>query len=492
MRSVKIGSRVTLMLLLAVIPVISAYTFWNIARSKGSFVNDLKREIRATSRGLAPALANDLHASEWSRISDILQRVSSDGTSVAVLNADGRVRFALPDFPLQLIPGKRGLESLGANGFLEFERAVGDHTWFVRVVPLEGKGDREPGYLLVGQDWTDFSQDVEVRTIGSAIAALALFGLIATIIPLVVHRYVSRPLAKLSSKVMRFAFADENEQNRHFERDEVMLLTEEFRKLDDQLNKAHSDLINKHRRELDLERRLQHADRLATIGTLASGLAHEIGTPMGIIRTRAELLLKAAPEASKNVEIIINQIDRISRIVRMLLEYARPRESRRIVCDVRQVVQTALGLIEMEAVRRNVQVERELGVQPLLAEGDPDQLQQVFVNLAVNALDAMAAKGGVLRVSAETQEDEAKPALEIIFEDSGTGVPLPDRARVFDPFFTTKEPGKGTGMGLAVSQSIMHDHDGEIGFDSRPTGARFFVTIPLISARARERAGTGQ
>ena len=481
---VKIGSRVTLMLLLTVIPIISAYTLWNVTSSKRAFTRDFKREIRAISRGLAPALANDLRAAEWSQIRNVFQRVSSDGTSIAIINADGELRFALPTFPLQLIPDQRVFESLKANGFPEVERTVRGHSWVVRVVPLEDKGEPEIGYLLVGEDWTDISHELKVRTIGSAIAGIVLFGLIAGIIPLVVHRYVSRPLANLSSKVMRFA--DENEQDRHFERDEVSLLTEEFRRLDDQLNKAHSDLINKHRRELELERRLQHADRLATIGTLASGLAHEIGTPMGVIRTRAERLLKTAPEASKNVEIIINQIDRVSRIVRMLLEYARPRESRRTACDMRQVVQTALGLIEMEAICRNVQVEPALGAQPLLVKCDPDQLQQVFVNLAVNALDAMAESGGILRVSAEVHEDESKSALKIIFEDNGNGVPLGDRARLFDPFFTTKEPGKGTGMGLAVSQSIMHDHEGEIGFDSRPIGARFFVTIPLINGNGAE------
>jgi signal transduction histidine kinase len=133
-------------------------------------------------------------------------------------------------------------------------------------------------------------------------------------------------LAELTEKVMRFP--KEDELGRGLAGDEVRMLTEEFWRLDDQLTKARADLLERHRRELELERRLQHAERLATIGTLASGLAHEIGTPMGVIRARAEYLLQIKPAPAKNqegLEIIVGQIDRISRIVRMLLDYARAR-----------------------------------------------------------------------------------------------------------------------------------------------------------------------
>ena len=317
----------------------------------------------------------------------------------------------------------------------------------------------------------------------SVAAALVLVAGIATIIPLVVRRYVSRPLAELTERVTHFS--KEGEFGKTPAADEVRLLTEEFWRLDDQLVKARADLLERHRRELELERRLQHAERLATIGTLASGLAHEIGTPMGVIRARAEYLLQFNPPPAKSqqgLEIIVGQSDRISRIVRMLLDYARPRESRRVACDVRPIIEHALGLVETEAVRRNVEVVKELGDKPLIVDCDGDQLQQVFVNLAINALDAMAMNGGTFRVTAETQNSE--PRLKITFEDTGTGVSPEHRGSVFDPFFTTKEPGKGTGMGLAVSQSIMRDHNGEITFDSGPSGTRFYVTLPMTQPNA--------
>jgi signal transduction histidine kinase len=205
---------------------------------------------------------------------------------------------------------------------------------------------------------------------------------------------------------------------------------------------------------------------------------------MGVIRARAEYLLQFNPPPAKSqqgLEIIVGQSDRISRIVRMLLDYARPRESLRVACDVRPIIEHALGLVETEAARRNVEVVQELGDKPLIVDCDGDQLQQVFVNLAINALDAMAINGGIFRVTAETENSE--PRLKITFEDTGTGVLPQHKDNVFDPFFTTKEPGKGTGMGLAVSQSIMHDHNGEITFDSGPSGTRFYVTLPIAQTK---------
>ena len=204
--------------------------------------------------------------------------------------------------------------------------------------------------LLVAQDWSDIKADLRTRALGSVFAETVLIVLIAAIIPLAIRRYISNPLRELSRRVTRLS--DGEDLSRSIAGDEVKLLSEEFRRLDQQLTKAGADTVERHRRELELERRLQHADRLATIGTLASGLAHEIGTPMGVIRGRAEYLLSSEPGAQKlaeGLEIIIRQIDPISRIVRMLLDYARNRESTRAVCDLRAIVQHGLSLVETEA-----------------------------------------------------------------------------------------------------------------------------------------------
>jgi two-component system, NtrC family, sensor kinase len=489
MAPVKVGTRLTLVLLLALTPTVALYTYWSVTHSTLTYIDDLRREGRATSRALVPALENDMRAREWDQVDNVLQRMSVEGTMGALFSPEGKPMYAATGFPPGLAPSTDKFGLSRSRGFVEYEVAVNGRRWFCRLSPLKQQDRMIVGHLLVAQDWSDIREDLRARTLGSMAAAVVVVTLVATIIPLAIRRYISNPLSELSRRVTRLSSGDE--LSRGIGGDEVKLLSEEFRRLDQQLTMAGADLMERHRRELELERRLQHADRLATIGTLASGLAHEIGTPMGVIRARAEYLQHNEPGARKlqeGLEIIIKQIDRISRIVRMLLDYARSRESTRAVCDLRAIVQHALSLVETEAARRSIQLSAELGDQPLTVQCDADQLEQVFVNLAVNALDAMAAKGGVLRVLAESGAGDDRLA-RITFADTGPGVATEDRSRVFDPFFTTKEPGKGTGMGLAVSQSIMRDHGGEISFESASDGTRFFVTMPVAPLRSRTEPG---
>src|SRR5208282_6591863 len=194
-----------------------------------------------------------------------------------------------------------------------------------------------------------------------------------------------RPLADLSAKVMKFS-ADDSGRGAG---SEVELLGEEFRRLDQQLDAARADIAARHRRELELERELQRADCLATIGALAAGLAHEIGTPMGVIRVRAEDLQQdetISADSRVKLGVIVRQIDRVTRIVRMLLDYARKSESHMAICDLRAIADRALALLEPEAAHRNVRTIAQLGESPLLVQCDAEQIEQVFVNMIMNAL----------------------------------------------------------------------------------------------------------
>jgi signal transduction histidine kinase len=186
-------------------------------------------------------------------------------------------------------------------------------------------------------------------------------------------------------------------------------------------------------------------------------------------------------KTSEGLEIIIAQIDRITSIVRMLLDYSRYRESFKMSADVRPIVQRSIHLIETEATKRGVKVITELGRESLVVHCDPNQLQQVFVNLGINALDAMRTTGGELRVTVRTDQNDRASRITLVFEDTGTGIPEKYRSRIFDPFFSTKEPGKGTGMGLAVCQTIVQSHGGEISFESAPERTRFFVSFPRVT-----------
>jgi signal transduction histidine kinase len=496
MSRVRIGRRLVLVLLLAMTPVVAGYTYWSAQWSSRNYIADLKRETRATTRALAPVMAGYLERAQWVEVHQMLRRMSADGTEGAVLHSDGQAWFVTGELPRGLtatamhglrqvqahLPDRftaaAGPDGRAAGGF-DFEESIGQTYWFCRIVPLN-RGHGLVGYLVVAQDWTNIDDDLHQRMLPPVGAALLVVALIALLIPVLVSRYVSRPLAELSRRVLRFSGVEES---KNMANNEVQLLSEEFQRLDQRLSKAHADLIERHRYELEFDRRLQRADRLATIGTLASGLAHEIGTPMGVMRSRAELLLEGNPGTARmheGLEIILTQIERISRIVWMLLDYARARESRRAEQDIKTILDHVLKLVESEARRRGVRIIVESDESPLMVECDAEQLQQVFINLTINAFDAMTPKGGTLKVTAESERTQLyNPILKVTVEDTGPGIPPEFQDHLFDPFFTTKPPGQGTGMGLAVSQAIMRDHNGEISFDSTACGTRFYVRLPI-------------
>ena len=478
----KIGTRLTLVLLLCVMPVVAAYTYWSVEQSN-VYVNELRQSARAVSSGLAPSVGDEVIAQEWDKIDDAFRKMDAEGTRSAILRKDGTLWHSLPNFPDELVDAAR--VQLAQHQSAEFEPNAAARNWFCELVPLKGNGGDVIGYLLEVQDWTKVARDSRAQSIASIVVALGLMGIVATVIPAMVHRYVSQPLADLSAKVTRFSANDVDRAAGS----EVELLSEEFNKLDRQLDRARSDLEDRHRRELELERELQRADRLATIGALAAGLAHEIGTPMGVIRVRAEALQNdetMSPDSRTKLGIIVRQIDRIARIVRMLLDYARKSESHKAICDLRTIAERALTLLEPEAARRSVRTIARLGENPLMVNCDADQLEQVFVNVIMNAFDAMNRGSGTLRVTASSEKSSDGSRVMLAFEDTGVGIAPENEARLFAPFFTTKEPGKGTGMGLAVSQSIVREHGGEITFSSASSGSRFVVAIPMASSEMVE------
>lgn len=478
----RIGTRLTIILMLCVMPVIAAYSWWSVAQSN-LYLNELRQSARAVSSGIAPSIDAEVIANEFDKIDDAFRKMDAEGTRSALLRKDGALWHALPGFPAELVDAAR--VQLAQSKPVEFGPTAGARNWFCELVPLKGAGGDVIGYLLEVQDWSKVARDSRAQMVASILVALSLLGIVAAVIPAMVYRYVSRPLADLSAKVTKFSASDSDKATGS----EVELLSAEFRKLDQQLSKARTDLEDRHRRELELERELQRADRLATIGALAAGLAHEIGTPMGVIRVRAESLQNdetMSPDSRTKLGIIVRQIDRITRIVRMLLDYARKSESHKSICDLRTVAERALALLEPEAAHRGVRTIARLGDSPLMVNCDADQLEQVFVNMIMNAFDAMNRSGGTLRVTANSEKNSGGSRVTIAFEDTGAGVAPEHEKSLFAPFFTTKEPGKGTGMGLAVSQSIVREHDGEITFSSAPSGSKFVVAIPMASGEIVE------
>jgi signal transduction histidine kinase len=235
--------------------------------------------------------------------------------------------------------------------------------------------------------------------------------------------------------------------------------------------------------------RAQAAEQLASIGTLVAGLAHEIGTPMGVIQGHAKLLeSKLSDEQARwRLQTIQEQIARISKIIQSLLNMARPTRLARGPVALAALLDDTLAFLGEKLRRRDIHVARSFGAVPSV-RGDAERLQQLFLNLFMNAADAMQ-DGGELRVALRPLPGE----VEIEVGDTGAGIAAPDLARIFDPFFTTKPAGEGNGLGLSVARNIVTDHGGQIEVQSAAgEGTTFRIRLPIPSkSRPGSRARPG-
>ena len=228
----------------------------------------------------------------------------------------------------------------------------------------------------------------------------------------------------------------------------------------------------------ELEKQLMQADKLSSIGLLAAGVAHEVNTPLAVISTYAQMLAKQISgdeQKSKLLDKIAKQTFRASEIVNSLLNFSRTSTTAHVEIDMNRVVQDTLGLIEHQLEKSAIQVKLNLEESALTVKGNSGKLQQVFLNLFLNARDAMES-GGTLSVNTWTEEG----FVRVEVADNGQGISAENLTRIYDPFFTTKAARKGTGLGLAVTYGIVREHGGNIKVESRlGAGSRFEVELPL-------------
>ena len=239
----------------------------------------------------------------------------------------------------------------------------------------------------------------------------------------------------------------------------------------------------------DIQSELLQAEKMAALGHTISGVAHELNNPLATILSWAERL-SAQPldeKTRRGLAVILGESERAARIVRNLLTFARKRQSTRALVDVNQVVRETMALRAYEQRVSNITSIEALasGLPPVFADGH--QIKQVFLNLVINAEQAMLTSHGRGTLVIRTWHDQEKGCVLIEINDDGPGVPLDVQSRIFDPFFTTKEVGKGTGLGLSVAYALVKEHAGRIWLRSEASGTSFYVELP-VTVRAGEAA----
>src|SRR6185295_10843856 len=321
--------------------------------------------------------------------------------------------------------------------------------------------------------------------IGATVAIVLVCWLLVSLLQV---RLVGQPLVRLRDKARRAGAGDFSEPLVLRQRDEMGELAAEINSMCARIAEANQrTAVESAARTAALEQ-LRHTERLATVGQLASGVAHELGTPLNVISVRAELLATGhdmPADSTTNGRIILEQADRMAGIVGQLLDFSRRRGPKMSLANLEQVVERTIDLVSSSAERAGVTMEWAAS-SPIYAQVDQSQLQQVLANVLMNGIQAMP-NGGRLRVATRTcratrpadQNGSEGDYLCITVEDEGTGIPNEQLARVFEPFFTTKQVGEGTGLGLAVAHGIVAEHGGWIEAASDVgKGSRFSIFLP--------------
>jgi two-component system NtrC family sensor kinase len=351
---------------------------------------------------------------------------------------------------------------------------VVDDWYLTAYEPIRDPGGKVIGALGLGILNRKFD-DLPRRAMTSLLALTIIAVILGIVISYLLSDSIMRPVNKLIAATQRIA-ADPSPQRIRLDGapPEIEALGNAFNEM----------ALAVHERDERLHRqtheKLMRSDRLAMVGQLAAGVAHEINNPLGSILLFSRLTMQQMPavgRARENLERIEKETKRCHAIVKNLLDFARERKPLVESVDVNRLLDETLKLFEGQFLFQNVQVVRDYDAKVAAIPGDQSQLQQVFMNIILNAVDAMKGKG---RLEITTRVNEADGVVEIGMSDSGSGISPENMDRIFDPFFTTKGVGHGTGLGLSVSYGIVQSHNGDISVASPPGGgATFTISLPM-------------
>lgn len=473
----------------ALLVVITIFGVFAYRREANQFETDMRRDALILGHALSTAA------------SDVWGATGEEGARRLVRNASGaesliRVRFVTLD------PGGNADRPWAARELLKpltdgqdvslAERSPGAKAGLYTYVPVQGpKG--QIAALELYEPLGDLRHYTRTTAANIALMASALVVIAGIFVGFVGHRLVGRRMRELVNFARGIASGDLRSRLTTHGHDEVTEMGNAMNDMAQSLLTSQNNLVEETNKRVKAIEQLRHAERVSTLGQLSAGMAHELGTPLNVIAGRAKLIAARAEgreEIADMCRIISEQSERMTGIIRQLLNYGRRSKTQKARTRLEQLVGNALTLLDPSARKQQVTIEvKETTNLPMMMV-DQTQIQQVVMNLATNAIQAMPG-GGHLRVNlyvASATRPSGRNAAGgdrvecgvIRVQDSGLGISTADIQHVFDPFFSTKETGKGTGLGLSITRDIVEDHGGWIEVESEPDrGSCFSVYLPL-------------
>lgn len=371
------------------------------------------------------------------------------------------------------------------NGKQYLGRAFVVNNWYITAYePIKDYDSKIIGILYVGlleQKYTDIRYHAILIFSGITLTGIILSILLA----LLISRRISSSINKLVTASKELANGNLEAKVGQVSNDELGELAETFNYMATSL-KDRDEQLKEYTKS-----KIMESERLALIGQLSANVAHELNNPLQGIVTYSHLLLEEETcneDAKTNLQKIVVQANRCRDIIRGLLDFSRHKNPDKTLCNVNTLLKGCISLVEKQAPFHNIQLVTDLESNLPSVVLDPSQIERVFLNLIINAADAMDGNG---RLIITTRHNRNKESIEIRVQDTGHGISAENMPKIFDPFFTTKETGHGVGLGLAISYGIVQEHGGSITVESElEKGATFTVSLPLQKSKVDATDGT--
>ncbi len=408
------------------------------------------------------------------------------------------------------VPNEKGERAIGTRVSKEvnnavliegnpwIDRAFVVNLWYITAYePIKNINNKIIGILYVGMLEKPYL-DITNRVMLTFIIIASLCVVLLLVILYFSTTRIINPLQKMVVATQKISAGDLTHKVEVSSKDEIGYLADSFNQMTADLEAANEKLIEwgktlekkveERTKELtEMQAHLIQSEKLASLGKLAAGIAHEINNPLGGVLIYSHLLLEDTDKNSphyENLKKIVKETSRCKDIVKGLLEFARPKEPEMSLVNINEIVERSLSIMERQALFQNIKIKKSYVSNLPKIVADSAQLQQVFMNVIINAAEAMEGNG-ILALSTSLSRDGT--CIEVKFSDTGHGIMEEDKKRLFEPFFTTKEVGKGTGLGLAISYSIIQKHHGTIEVKSElGKGSTFTVKLPLMEEREHE------
>ena len=356
-------------------------------------------------------------------------------------------------------------------------------------IPVNPK-DPTFGWLEMTEAYSDlhaYTRETVIRTLAFSAALVLLAGIMLLVFG---TYYLGRPLQRIIEQTKRIGSGDFSRLATPVGQDEIAQLSSSLNDMSSQLAAAQDEVRLQTERRVAAIEQLRHTERLATVGRLASGIAHELGTPLNIISGRAKMIGSGQltpDESTHSSHVIAEQSDRMAKIIRHLLDFARRRKAERAPVDLCRLCSQTIDLLQPMARKAGVNLQLSAEPDMPLVQLDFAQTQQALVNVIVNGVQAMP-DGGNLTITLSQSDlpgtadrpGRSRRCAVITVADEGVGIPPEHLKAIFDPFFTTKEVGAGTGLGLSIAHGIIGDHGGIIDVQSTVgSGTVLTISLPL-------------